>query len=335
MPYRINPFTGELDLVLGPGEGTSATQFDTDSGTALPTGAGVITMAGGTGINTSGAGSTVTFNLDDPVVVDNGGTGQTSLTDGAILVGDGSNPVELIGPLTDGQLLIGDTAGVSPVAATLTAGTGITVTNGAGTITLDVSGTTPLSFPTDSGTATPAANALNILGGTLLDTSGAGNTVTVNADDTVVASVPTDAGTATPAGNAFTIAGSGSVSTSASGSTVTIAVSGSGLSWNVETGTSASIAVNNGYIANNAAGVTFTLPATAAVGETMQVTGLQASWTIAQNGGQTIHFGTSSTTPGVGGSLASTDARDVVEFICVVANTDFQVISSIGNITVT
>ena len=122
MPYKINPFTGDFDRVLGPGNGTASIEFDTDSGAANPTGAGVITIAGGTGINTSGSGSTVTINLDDPVIVDNGGTGRTTLTDGAILVGDGTNPVELVGPLTDGQLLIGDTAGVSPVAATLSAG---------------------------------------------------------------------------------------------------------------------------------------------------------------------------------------------------------------------
>lgn len=134
MPFKYNPYSGELDWVLGPGSGTATIEFSTDSGTANPTGAGVITLAGGTGINTSGAANTVTINLDDPVIVDNGGTGRTSLTDGAVLVGDGTNAVEQIGPLTDGQLLIGDTAGVSPAAATLTAGANITITNGAGSI---------------------------------------------------------------------------------------------------------------------------------------------------------------------------------------------------------
>lgn len=80
-----------------------------------------------------GGGSDITV----PVTVAEGGTGRTSLTDGAVLVGDGTNPVELIGPLTDGQLLIGNTAGVSPTASTLTAGTNITITNAAGSITID------------------------------------------------------------------------------------------------------------------------------------------------------------------------------------------------------
>jgi len=155
MPYKINPFTGELDRVLGPGRGTASIEFDTDSGAANPTMAGVITIAGGTGINTAGAGSTVTINLDDPVIVDNGGTGRTSLTDGAILVGDGSNPVELVGPLTDGQLLIGDTAGVSPVAATLTAGANVTIVNGAGTITISANSGGALAITSINDTDSP------------------------------------------------------------------------------------------------------------------------------------------------------------------------------------
>lgn len=83
----------------------------------------------------AGNGSAIAI-LGDPVTVDHGGTGQTSLTAGALLYGDGTNPVGLLGPLTDGQLAIGDTAGVNPVAASLTApAAGITITGGAGSIT--------------------------------------------------------------------------------------------------------------------------------------------------------------------------------------------------------
>lgn len=44
-----------------------------------------------------------------------------------------------LGPLTDGQVIIGSTAAI-PVAATLTAGTGISITNAAGSVTIAVSG---------------------------------------------------------------------------------------------------------------------------------------------------------------------------------------------------
>lgn len=118
--------------------------------------------------------------------------------------------------------------------------------------------------------------------------------------------------------------------------TITIDAVGGGITWNEETGTSATMAVNNGYIANNAALVTLTLPAAAAVGDSVRVTGKGAGgWRIAQNAGQTIYFGTSTTTTGVGGRLDSTEVRDGIELVCVTANNDWNVISSIGNIDVT
>lgn len=53
--------------------------FNTDSGSASPA-AGVITMAGGSNINTSGTGSTVTFNLDNTVSISGSMTAGTGLT---------------------------------------------------------------------------------------------------------------------------------------------------------------------------------------------------------------------------------------------------------------
>ena len=111
---------------------------------------------------------------------------------------------------------------------------------------------------------------------------------------------------------------------------------GGGLSWSVVTGTTQAMVAQEGYFANNAGTVTATLPATAAVGDTFAIAGMNNStgWTIAQNAGQTIHFGTSDTTTGVGGSLSSTATYDSVELVCNVANTDFIVVQSVGNITV-
>lgn len=105
--------------------------------------------------------------------------------------------------------------------------------------------------------------------------------------------------------------------------------------WNEVTGTSANMAVDNGYIANNGSLVTLTLPATAALGSVIEVSGKGAGgWSIAQNSGQTIHYGASNTTTGVGGSLASTLQYDTVRLLCTTANTDFVVLSSVGNLTV-
>jgi hypothetical protein len=144
-----------------------------------------------------------------------------------------------------------------------------------------------------------------------------------------------DTGSATETGGAVTIAGGTGITTSASGSTVTITAVDS-VSWNEVTGTSASMAVDSGYIANNAGLVTLTLPSTASIGDHVRVTGKgSGGWRIAQNAGQTIYFGTSSSTTGVGGRLDSTETRDSVELVCVTANNDWNVLSSVGNITVT
>ena len=130
-------------------------------------------------------------------------------------------------------------------------------------------------------------------------------------------------------------AGTGIGITNGAGS-ITINAAGGGLTWSVVTGTTQSAAVNNGYIANNAGQVTVTLPATSAVGDMVAVTGINnaTGWKIAQNAGNQIFFGTSSTTSGAGGSLTSTATRDAVTLVCTSTNANWQVLSSIGNITV-
>lgn len=121
---------------------------------------------------------------------------------------------------------------------------------------------------------------------------------------------------------------------------ITIASTASAFTWNNVTGTSSAIAVNNGYVANNAGLVTLTLPSTAAFGSVMEVTGgtsglSSGSWKIAQNSGQTIHYGNQNTTTGTGGSLQATGQYDSIRLVCVTANTDFVVAPGTqGNITV-
>ena len=100
--------------------------------------------------------------------------------------------------------------------------------------------------------------------------------------------------------------------------------SSSGFSWTEVVGTSSAIAVNNAYITNNAGLVTMTLPATAAVGETFAIVGKGAGgWLIAQNAAQILQVGSDASTTGAGGSVASTNQYDSIEFVCVTANTLF------------
>lgn len=129
-------------------------------------------------------------------------------------------------------------------------------------------------------------------------------------------------------------AGTGVTITSASGA-ITINAVGAGLTWTAITGATQAMVVNNGYIANRAGTVAFTLPTTSAVGDIVAVTGINTAtgWSIAYTTNQQIFFGTSSATVTTG-SLASVNIRDTVFLVCVTANLTWNVFSSIGNITV-
>ncbi len=82
-----------------------------------------------------------TFNaltLTTDLTVPNGGTGASTFTDGGILLGSGANAITALGAASNGQIPIGDGT-TDPQLGTIT-GTAneITVTNGAGSITLSL-----------------------------------------------------------------------------------------------------------------------------------------------------------------------------------------------------
>lgn len=328
MPYIVNPDTGDLEFRETAASLGSITEINTDSGTVAPIfPSTTINVFGGEGIDTSGAGDTLTisgedasstnkgiasFNASDftvtagnvvlnTVVVAKGGTGRTSLTDGAVLVGDGTNPVEQIS-LTNGQLLIGST-GASPVAAVPTNGTNISWTTGVGTLQANLTGTVAIA---NGGTGTTSAPANGQL---LIGNSGSYsvNNLTAGAGISIINGV----------------------------GTITISSTSGSFAWNEVTGTSASMAAQNGYIASNAGLVTLTLPVTASVGDTINIAGKGAGgWSVAQNAGQTIHLNSSSTTVGVGGSLSSTNRYNCAELLCITADIEWIVLDSSGNLTV-
>lgn len=182
----------------------------------------------------------VNNSLNTPYVV---GGGSSYPTQYGVLTGNGTNAVSST-ILDDGEILIGSTGGAAS-AATLTAGTGISITNAAGSITIDA---TASSF-----------------------------------------------------------------------------------AWIENTSSTVSMAVNTGYINNPASGsVTYTLPTTAAVGDVIEIVGNSGSgFSIAQNSGQSIRFGSSVSTTGAGGSLASGNQYDSLRLVCTAADTAFRVVDAV------
>jgi hypothetical protein len=101
------------------------------------------------------------------------------------------------------------------------------------------------------------------------------------------------------------------------------------------TSTTTNLLPDNSFGLNNASQVVATLPTTALVGTIIQIVGIGAGgWRIAQNASQQVHFGNISTTVGAGGRIDSSHRRDCITLKCVVANSEWTVESSVGNMDV-
>jgi hypothetical protein len=108
------------------------------SSLALKCGTIGFTLASASG-NIISATSLGVITLLNDLDVTEGGTGVSTLTSHGILFGNGAGDIQATAEPSDGQLLIGST-GNAPVLSSLTAGAGISITPGAGTIAIAISG---------------------------------------------------------------------------------------------------------------------------------------------------------------------------------------------------
>lgn len=144
-------------------------------------------------------------------------------------------------------------------------------------------------------------------------------------------------GPISPQSNNINIIGGDNVTVDGDNGTATLTINVSGsFSWTEIATTSASMAINHGYIANNAGLVTLTLPSTAPLGSVIKVAGKGAGgWSIAQNTGQIIWWNSGlPTTTGVTGSISSLDRYDTIELVCITTNTTWIVNNAKGNMDV-
>lgn len=290
--------TGTADQVLANGTSGSAQT-------------GAVTLTTPQDINTTSSPTFAALTLTSPLTLANGGTSKAlTASNGGIVYTDSNSMEILAGTATAAQML---QSGSSSAPAWSTSTWPATTT----------ANQILYSSSTNTVDEISAANSAVLVS----DSSGTPTfTSTMTNGQLAIGSTG-----ATPTAAALT-AGAGINITNGAGS-ITISAGGSGFSWNEETGTSANMAVNNGYIANNAGLVTLTLPASAAIGDSFSIVGKGAGgWLVQADTGQTIYYGNS--TSSVAGSLASTHRRDCVEIICITANTEFQVVDSVGSITV-
>lgn len=135
---------------------------------------------------------------------------------------------------------------------------------------------------------------------------------------------------------AFTFAGTLTGNTAVTFPTSgTLATVGQIVTWNDVATTPQALAVNQGYVTDNGASlVTYTLPAVAALGTVIEISGKSSGgWTVTYGAGQIIHLGNANTTITTG-SLSSTNQWDYVKLLCVTANLTWNVIGGVGNFTI-
>jgi hypothetical protein len=106
----------------------AVTTLTGNSGGAVPPTGGNINVVGGNNINIVGNPGTSTLTAS-----------VSGTTNHALQLGNASGSLTSLGVATNGQLPIGST-GADPVLNTITAGVGISVTNGAGSITVAATG---------------------------------------------------------------------------------------------------------------------------------------------------------------------------------------------------
>lgn len=322
-------YTGITNVTF-PTSGTLATTSQ------IPTGA-ALTRVDDTNVTLTLGGSPTTA-LINAASITAGWTGTLSGTRGGTGVNNGANTITLGGSISTANSFT--TSGNFDVTQTYTGSTNVTFpTSGTLATTAQIPTGAALTKADDTnvtltlgGSPTTAlVNAASITAGWTGTLSGTrGGTGVNNGSSTI-----TIGGNVTYSG-AFTFTGTVTGNTTVTFPTSgTLATTSQTITANNVTGTSATLAVQNRYVANNAGLVTLTLPTTAAVGDVIQIRGGGAGgWLIAQNASQIIHLGSSASTTGVGGSAASSNRYDCLDLTCIVANNEFVCSGVQGNITI-
>lgn len=297
-----------------------------NSGGAISPTAGNINTLGTGSITIAGAGSTLTTQL-------------TGLTNHALQIGAGTATLTQLGAGSTGQILQTNTA-ADPTWSTATYPS---IATGTGTI-LRADGTnwlaTTSTYPNTNAVSTLLyASSANVM--SALATANRAILTTGTTGIPALTALAVDGqlmiGSTAGAPAAATLtAGSGVTITNGSNS-ITIAVTGAGFVWTDVTGATQTLAVENGYVTDRGGGVTYTLPASASLGDEIIIVGKLGLTTIAQNANQSIRMSSSISTVGVGGSVVGTNVGDCITLTCTTsgASTVWIASSFVGSWTIT
>jgi hypothetical protein len=247
---------------------------------------------------------------------------------------------------TNGQLWIGSTASPHVKLGSLTSPNGtITIGYSSPNVTLDlVGGTTAIDSvavdTTTGGGTNPvlptAAGLITLTGGQyptgtfgtrVVDiNSSAANTIQVllQQSSAVAATDSTKNGIAHFNSAEFSVDSNGFVS-----------IKNGGFIWNDVTTATQTLAIQNGYVTDRGGGVTYTLPATASLGDEIRIVGKAGLATITPNVNQQIVISSANGTVGATGTAVATNAGDCMDLICITAgaSTVWRAANFVGNWT--
>lgn len=125
------------------------------------------------------------------------------------------------------------------------------------------------------------------------------------------------------------------ISISSTAGSIVISATAAGFNWTDVTSATQAIVKENGYLTDRGGGVTYTLPSSAAIGDTFIIVGKLGLATITPNANQQLLMGSSSGTVGVSGTAVATNVGDSVTFVCTTsgASTVWRASSFVGNWT--
>jgi hypothetical protein len=332
--YTGNPGTYTFYIYAGAGVwevlDSSSGNLDTlttdDSTVVVPT-AGNINLKGTGSTTTVGSGSNATVEL-------------TGLTNHSVLVGAGTATITKLAVGTTGQVLTGASA-ADPAFAALGTNSGLTAhgvlmgeNNSA--IVASSAGTAGQVFTSGGASADGAYAALGTNSGLTV------HGVLLGENNSAIAA--TAAGTngqvllgSTSADPAFgTLTTSTGVGFTTGAAALAVNLIQGGYKINAAS-TGVALVAQNSYTVSQAGQTSFSLPATAAIGDMFLIAGTSGNTgglEITQGTGQTIRQNTNATTTTTG-NVASGAANTSMWVMCVVANTDFIILASVGTLTFT
>lgn len=139
---------------------------------------------------------------------------------------------------------------------------------------------------------------------------------------------------ATPTSGTITSTG-GTITVSTGAGTLNLEVASGGLAWVDATNATQAISVETGYVTDRGAGVTYTLPASATLGQVIRIVGKLGIAVITPNANQQILIGSTSGSVGVTGTATANNVGDCIELICITAgaSTVYRASSVIGTWT--